>query len=101
MAEKEKEVQLLREQLQVRELELARLKLTNLREAPIQSGVSETTASEVSQRTTTAPVGDYVSEFELSFERISWEGIPTCLVQDGESGDKKVVVPEISSHPLY
>ena len=41
MAEKEKEVQLLLwEQLQGRELELARLKLTNLREAPIQSGVS-------------------------------------------------------------
>ena len=94
----EKEVQLLREQLQVRELELARLKLTNLREAPIQSGVGETTASEISQRTTTAHVGDYVSG--LSFERISREGIPTCLVQEGESGDKKVVVPEISSHPL-
>ena len=98
MVEKEKEVQLLREQLQVRELELARLKLTNLREAPIQSGVGETTASEVSQRTTNAHVGDYISE--LSFERISTEGIPTCLVQEGESGDKKVIVPEISSHPL-
>ena len=36
----------------------------------------------------------------MSFERISREGIPTCLVQEGESGDKKVVVPEISSHPL-
>ena len=37
MAEKEREVQLLRKQLQVRELELARLKLTSLREAPIHA----------------------------------------------------------------
>ena len=76
MTEKEKEVQLLRKQLQVRELELARLKLTNLREAPIQSGVGETTASEISQRTTTAHVGDYVSG--LSLERISGEGSVNC-----------------------
>ena len=36
----------------------------------------------------------------MSFERLSKEGIPTCLVQKGDSGDKKIVVPEISSHPL-
>ena len=50
----------------------------------------------MSQQTTTVHVGDYVSE--LSFERISREGIPTCLVQESESGDEKVVVPETSSH---
>ena len=62
MAEKEREVQLLRKQLQVRELELARLKLTSLREAPIQSGISET----VSQPT--SAVGDYAGE--LSFKNM-------------------------------
>ena len=98
MAEKEKEVQLLREQLQVRELELARLKLTNLREVPIPRGTRETTIPAVSQQAAGIPVGDYVGE--LSFERMSRNAILTCLVQKGESGDHgKFVAPEISSHP--
>ena len=97
MAEKEKEVQLLRGHLQVRELELARLKLTNLREVPIPRGTRETTIPAVSQQAAVIPVGDYVGE--LSFKRMSRNAIPTCLVQKGKSGDGKFVVPEISSHP--
>ena len=110
MGEKEREVQLLRKQLQVRELDLARLKLTSLREAPIQSGISET----VSQPT--AAVDDYAGK--LSFKStehplvesiitltrgdiftsqgISGDGIPTCLVKES---DEKVTVPKITSHP--
>ena len=45
MTEKEKEIQLLREQLQMREMELARMKLTNLREAVISIGTADPKAS--------------------------------------------------------
>ena len=40
MADKDSEVQLLREQLQVRELELARLKLAGLKEALIPNSTT-------------------------------------------------------------
>ena len=110
MVEKEREVQLLRKQLQVRELELARLKLTILREAPIQSGISE----KVSQPT--AAVDDYAGELSFKSTKhplvestitltrgdiftsqgISGDGIPTCLVKES---DEKVTVPKITSHP--
>ena len=58
MTEKEKEMRLLREQLQTREMELARMKLTNLREAVICNGIA---SPEVSSQTVIADDhgGDY------------------------------------------
>ena len=51
MTEKEKKMRLLREQLQTREMELARMKLTNLREAVICNGIA---SPEVSSQTVIA-----------------------------------------------
>ena len=53
MTEKEKERRLLREQLQTREMELARIKLANLREAVIPNG---TASPEISSQTVIADI---------------------------------------------
>ena len=98
MTEKEKEMQLLREQLQMREMELARMKLTNLREAVICNGIA---SPEVSSQTviaddhsgelpykttkpstmqsTTIPV----KESLFPSIRISGNEMPTSFVEEG------------------
>ena len=98
MTEKEKEMRLLREQLQMREMELARMKLTNLREAVICNGIA---SPEVSSQTviaddhsgelpykttkpstmqsTTIPV----KESLFPSIRISGNEMPTSFVEEG------------------
>ena len=92
MAEKEREVQLLRKQLQVRELELARLTLTSLREAPIQSGISET----ISQPT--AAVDDYAGE--LSFKSTEHPLVESTITSTRgdifiSQGNQEMVYPHV------
>lgn len=99
MAEKEKEMQLVREQLQVRELELARLKLLSLKEVPVPISISDIKASSpaMSLKHSEHVVGEStIIPTKRNLAEIPKDDASTSFVKDG---DEKVVVPKISLHP--
>ncbi|MCY3927700.1 MAG: hypothetical protein OXG81_05455 [Acidobacteria bacterium] len=89
MAEKEKEVQLLREQLQVREFELARLKLANLREAATIIGTTSE-AKTVKVLSQTVAAGEKVGELSSRSTKHSLVALPVMPTRGSLSTSSKI-----------